>query len=78
MEIAILALAAAVSCPWALNVKVPTDDALPYDPAATVVLAIEIVPAAVIGPPVRPVPVPTKVTAPEGRVDHPPVVSKVS
>jgi hypothetical protein len=56
---------AAVSWPWALTVNVPTCVLDPYDPAVTAVLAIEIVPMPVIGPPVRPVPVSTSVTPPD-------------
>lgn len=44
-----------------LGIKV----AEPYTPAVTPVLAMEIVPVVVIGPPVRPVPVSIRVTPPD-------------
>jgi hypothetical protein len=56
---AIEVLDAAVNCPWALTVNVPTADADPYAPAETAVLSMLIVPDDVIGPPVKPVPVST-------------------
>ncbi len=51
-----------------------TEDALPYVPAVTVVLAIEIVPVVVIGPPVRPVPVAILVTV---QLVPPPLIATV-
>ena len=54
-------LAAAVMRPWASTVML----AAVYVPAVTAVLANEIVPLVVIGPPVKPVPVATEVTVPE-------------
>ena len=62
-------LLAAVSWPWALTVKMPTWVAEPYVPAVTAVLANEIVPDDVIGPPVRPVPVSISVTVPPATAD---------
>ena len=53
-------LAALVSLPWASTVML----ALVYAPGVTAVLAREMVPVVVTGPPVSPVPVATEVTVP--------------
>ena len=65
-------LPAKESCPCALTVNRPTCVAEPYVAGVTAVFASEIVPEAVIGPPVRPVPVSIRVTATPATIEPQP------